>query len=132
MPILHISGWYDDDQPGTFRNFTAMQRLGRKGQKMIVGPWPYAVTRKGTTLGILDFGPESTIDCWQTSMLIKKGHRIRVLIASAAFPKFDRNPNTGHPFGMDSEIRVARQTVLHDAKHPSHIVLPVIPAKVDK
>jgi predicted acyl esterase len=37
--------------------------------------------------------------------------------------------NTGHPFGMDSEMRVARQTVFHDAKYPSHIVLPVIPAK---
>jgi len=324
VPVLHISGWYDDDQPGTFRNFTAMRRLGRKGQKMIVGPWPHAVTRKQTTLGILDFGPESTldlngillrwydrwlkgisngvdteppvrvfvmgantwrdepdwplpatqwtkyyfhsggkanslsgdgvlsptlprkeppdsyaydpadptpfivpassaqvggpddyrpvgerndvlvyttppleqdmeitgpisvklfasssapdtdwnamlidvypdayalrlndgvvrasyreslenpspiepgkiyeytIDCWTTSMLIRKGHCLRVHIASAAFPKFDRNLNTGNRYGMDSEMRVAHQTVFHDAKHPSHIVLPVIPAK---
>ena len=323
IPILHISGWYDDDQPGTFRNFMAMRRLGRKGQKLLVGPWPHAINSV-TKMGILDFGPSSkidlqatmlrwfdrwlkgvpngvdaelpvrvfvmgantwrdepdwplpatqwtkyffhsggkanslsgdgvlspappkkeppdgyaydpadptpfvmptssaqiggpddyrpvgerkdvlvyttppleqdmeltgplsvklfasssapdtdwnamlidvhpdgyalrlndgvvrasyresfenpspiepgtiyeyAIDCWATSMLIRKGHRLRVHIASAAFPKFDRNLNTGHRFGMDSEMRVARQTVFHDAKHPSHIVLPVVPAK---
>lgn len=326
IPVLHISGWYDDDQPGTFRNFTAMRRLGRKGQKLLVGPWPHAINSV-TKMGILDFGPASkidlqgtmlrwfdrwlkgipngvdaeapvrvfvmgantwrdepdwplpatqwtkyyfhsggkanslsgdgvlsvapprnepqdkydydpadptpfimpvssgqiggpddyrsvgerkdvlvystppleqdleitgplsvklfasssapdtdwnamlldvypdgyalrlndgvirasfresfekpspiepgkiyeyTIDCWQTSMLIKKGHRIRVHIASAAFPKFDRNLNTGNPFGMDDKMQVAHQTVFHDAKHPSHIVLPVVPAKANK
>jgi hypothetical protein len=26
-------------------------------------------------------------------------------------------------------MQTARQTVFHDAKHPSHIVLPVIPQK---
>jgi predicted acyl esterase len=62
-------------------------------------------------------------------MLIRKGHRIRVHIASAAFPKFDRNLNTGNRFGMDGKMQVARQTVFHDAKHPSHIVLPVVPVK---
>jgi putative CocE/NonD family hydrolase len=323
VPVLHISGWYDDDQPGTFRNFTAMRRLGRKGQKMMIGPWPHAINSV-TKMGILDFGAASqidlqatmlgwferwlkgkdngvdreapvrvfvmgantwrdepdwplpatqwtkyyfhsggkanthsgdgvlspvppkkeppdayaydpadptpfimrassaqvggpddykpvgerkdvlvyttppleqdteltgplsvklyasssapdtdwnamlmdvypdgyalrlndgvirasfresfenpspiepgkiyeyTIDCWATSMLIKKGHCLRVHIASAAFPKFDRNLNTGRPWGMDAEMQVARQTVYHDAKHPSHIVLPVIPAK---
>jgi len=75
---------------------------------------------------------EYTIDCWATSMLIRKGHFLRVHIASAAFPKFDRNLNTGHPFGLDSEMQTARQTVFHDAKHPSHIVLPVVPAKANK
>src|SRR5438477_5070 len=28
------------------------------------------------------------IDCWSTSILIKRGHRLRLQIASAAFPKF--------------------------------------------
>lgn len=323
LPILHISGWYDDDQPGTLRNFIARRRLGRKGQRLLVGPWPHAVNSVAK-MGILDFGPtatidlqgtllrsydrwlkdvpngvekeppvrvfvmganawrdeqdwplpgtlwtkyyfhsggranslsgdgvlspeapkneppdryaydpadptpfimpassaqlggpddyrpvgqrsdvlvfttppleqdmeitgpltvklfsassapdtdwnamlmdvypdgyalrlndgvvrasyresfenptpiepgkiyEYTIDCWATSMLIRKGHHLRVHIASAAFPKFDRNLNTGHRIGTDSEMRVARQTVYHDAKHPSHIVLPVIPAQ---
>ena len=62
---------------------------------------------------------EYTIDCWATSMLIRKGHCLRVHIASAAFPKFDRNLNTGHPFGMDSAMRAARQTVFHGARQAS-------------
>ncbi len=72
---------------------------------------------------------EYTIDCWATSMVIHNGHRIRVQIASSAFPKFDRNPNTGHKLGMDAEIRTAEQTIYHDAARPSHILLPVIPAQ---
>ena len=70
---------------------------------------------------------EFTIDLWPTSNVFKKGHRIRVDISSSNFPRFDRNPNTGNKFGEDAELRVARQQVLHDAAHQSHIILPVIP-----
>ena len=70
---------------------------------------------------------EFTIDLWPTSNLFRKGHRIRVDIASANFPRFDRNLNTGGKFGDEPEGRVANQEVLHDAAHPSHIVLPVAP-----
>ena len=71
---------------------------------------------------------EFEIDLWPTSNVFFKGHRIRVDIASANFPRFDRNLNTGSPVADDTEIRVARQQVFHDAAHPSHIILPVIPA----
>ncbi|MBM3948854.1 MAG: CocE/NonD family hydrolase [SAR202 cluster bacterium] len=69
---------------------------------------------------------EFTIDLWPTSNVFKKGHRIRVDIASANFPRFDRNLNTGNPVGTDTSMKVAHQTVFHDAAHPSHILLPVI------
>lgn len=71
------------------------------------------------------------IDLWSTSNLFKKGHRIRVDITSSSFPRWDRNPNTGHDFGEDEEkdLIPARQTILHDEKHPSSIVLPIIPKK---
>ena len=49
-------------------------------------------------------------------------------ISSSNFPHYDRNPNTGHEFGMDAELEVANQTVYHDADRSSHIVLPIIPA----
>jgi uncharacterized protein len=68
------------------------------------------------------------IDCWSSSNCFQTGHRIRVEIASSNFPQFDRNPNTGHPFGLDAELRPATQTIYHDAAHPSHIVLPVVDA----
>ncbi|NOX56107.1 MAG: CocE/NonD family hydrolase [Planctomycetes bacterium] len=67
------------------------------------------------------------IDLWVTSNVFLPGHRIRVEISSSNFPRFDRNPNTGHPFGADAEMQKATQTVYHDADHPSHILLPVIP-----
>ena len=67
------------------------------------------------------------IDLWFTSMVIPKGHRLRVTIASSAFPKYDRNLNTGGDNERESKFVVAHQRVLHDAAHPSHITLPVIP-----
>ena len=72
---------------------------------------------------------EYTIDLWATGNLFKKGHQIRVEISSSNFPNFDRNPNTGNPFGQDAELKTAEQTVYHDREHPSHIVLPVVPVE---
>jgi len=66
------------------------------------------------------------IDCWSTSNVFGKGHRIRVEISSSNFPRFDRNPNTGHPFGVDAELNKAKHQVFHNREYPSHIVLPVI------
>ena len=70
---------------------------------------------------------EFTIDLWSTSNRFLKGHRIRVEVSSSNFPQFDRNPNTGNRFGMDAETQPANQTVYHNAEHPSHIILPVVP-----
>lgn len=66
------------------------------------------------------------IDCWNTSHVFKKGHRIRIEIASSAFPKYDVNLNTGAPLGKTSEMITAHQTVFHDPEHPSAIILPII------
>ena len=70
---------------------------------------------------------EYTIDLWATSHLLKAGHRLRVEISSSNFPRFDRNPNTGAPLGLDDRLESAQQTVHHSPQYPSHIVLPVIP-----
>ncbi len=71
---------------------------------------------------------EYEIDLWATSNVFLKGHRIRLDITSSNFPRWDRNPNTGHDFGADAELAVAHQTILHDAEHPSHVILPIVPA----
>jgi uncharacterized protein len=67
------------------------------------------------------------IDCWVTAMTFLKGHRLRVQVSSSNFPRFDRNPNTGAAFGADARLLTARQLVYHDATHPSHLLLPMIP-----
>ncbi len=71
---------------------------------------------------------EYEIDLWATSNLFRAGHRIGLQVTSSCFPRWDRNPNTGHPFGVDAELRVAHQEILHDREHPSHVVLPIVPA----
>jgi putative CocE/NonD family hydrolase len=67
-----------------------------------------------------------TIEVWPTSNLFKAGHQIRLEISSSNFPMWDRNPNTGHPFAQDAQLRTANQTIYHDAKHPSAITLPIM------
>lgn len=67
------------------------------------------------------------IDLWFTSKVFQPNHRLRVSVASALFPKYDRNLNTGGNNERDSTFVVAHQRVLHDAEHPSHVTLPVIP-----
>ena len=55
-----------------------------------------------------------------TSIAFQKGHRVRVHVTSSHFPQFDRNPNTGAKFGTSAEMKVAQQTIYHDAERPSH------------
>jgi putative CocE/NonD family hydrolase len=68
------------------------------------------------------------VSLWETSNLFKAGHRIRIDISSSNFPRFARNQNTGNSFGMSAEIKIANQTIFHNAEYPSHLVLPIIPA----
>jgi putative CocE/NonD family hydrolase len=67
------------------------------------------------------------IDLAGTCNVFLPGHRIRLEISSSNFPRFDRNTNTGANIATDTEHATATNTVLHDASHPSHIILPVVP-----
>ncbi len=66
------------------------------------------------------------IDLWQTGITIPAGHRLRVEVASASFPLFSRNLNTGGHNEKDTDYVPAEQTVYHNAQYPSHVLLPVI------
>ena len=70
---------------------------------------------------------EFTIRLWNVSHVFGAGHRIRLHITSSDFPRWDRNAGTAAPIGTDTALVAARQTVLHDSRHPSRIVLPVVP-----
>jgi putative CocE/NonD family hydrolase len=69
---------------------------------------------------------EYKIDLWSTSNVFLKGHKIRVEVSSSNFPRFDRNLNTGKSASTDASFVKATNTVLHDAAHPSALVLPVV------
>jgi putative CocE/NonD family hydrolase len=64
-----------------------------------------------------------------TANVFKAGHRIRLEISSSNFPTFDRNSNSGKPLAEAGPVDwfVATQTVFHDNRYPSHVVLPIIP-----
>ena len=64
---------------------------------------------------------EFKIDLWNTGHRIPKGHRLRIDIASAAFPKYSRNLNTGLDLVSDSSVKVANTRIIHTKSHPSNL-----------
>ncbi|HZU13365.1 MAG TPA: CocE/NonD family hydrolase [Chloroflexota bacterium] len=69
------------------------------------------------------------IDLWNTAQVFKAGHRIGLQITSSAFPKYDRNLNTGGSLTDGTEMRRADQAIYHDGQHPSRLILPIIPGE---
>ncbi|MHC4519825.1 MAG: CocE/NonD family hydrolase [Planctomycetota bacterium] len=69
---------------------------------------------------------EFEIDLWATSLVISPGHSVRIAISSSNAPRFEPNPNTGKPSGSDDQTQVATNTIYVNAKHPSHVVFPVV------
>ncbi len=67
------------------------------------------------------------IDAGVTSYVFLPGHRIRLEISSSNFPRFDRNLNTTQPVADAIKAIKANQTVFHERKYPSALILPVIP-----
>src|SRR5262249_47896002 len=70
---------------------------------------------------------EITLDLWATSNVFLKGHVLRLEISSSNFPRFDRNLNTGEDIKFARRFVSATNSIFHDAKDPSVLVLPVIP-----
>src|SRR6185437_6653666 len=66
IPVLHVSGWYDDEQIGTPLNFIGMTTRGgspeaRASQRLLMGPWGHQINTK-SKLGEVDFGQAALID----------------------------------------------------------------------
>ncbi|RIK37910.1 MAG: hydrolase [Chloroflexi bacterium] len=70
---------------------------------------------------------EYRLELMATSNLFRKGHRLRVTVASANYPASARNPNTNAKPGDDDIWVVAHNTVHHSAMYPSRLEAPVAP-----
>ena len=68
-----------------------------------------------------------TIDLWATSYLFSQGDKLRLDVTSSNYPRLARNLNTGAPFALTSEMKVARQTIHMSERYPSKLILPFIP-----
>ena len=69
---------------------------------------------------------EVTVDLWSTSMVFAKGHKLRVLVTSSNYPRFEKNHNTGLLGGNSGTFNIVNMRVWHGEKTPSRILLPVI------
>ena len=75
-------------------------------------------------------GPQLvTIELGDTCYRFASGHHVRLEVSSSIFGRYDRNPNTGLPFGGPEDCVVARQVVYHSRAFPSRLTLPVMPAE---
>ncbi len=67
----------------------------------------------------LNFKLHATAHCF------RRDHRLRLLIASGAHPRFARNTGTSEPFGTATRLVPMQMEIFHDPARPSAIHLPV-------
>ncbi len=73
---------------------------------------------------------ELAIDYHPTAWVFRKGHRVRVSIACADYPTFRLHPRLCPNNEPDDPKNIVPTVTIHrGASHPSHIELPVIPAR---
>lgn len=65
------------------------------------------------------------VDLWATAVVVPAGHRLRVLVTSSDFPRYDRNPNTGIVGVRATRLVSAEQRVFRDTERPSHVTLRI-------
>lgn len=66
-----------------------------------------------------------TIEMPNTALTFKAGHRIRVVITSSNYPRFDNNLNNGGTMYVPGDTLIAMNTVHHNNLQLSHILLPL-------
>lgn len=69
---------------------------------------------------------EITIEPFQSCNVFKKGHKLRLDIASSNFPHFDVNPQTGEPEGKATTTRIAKNEVFCGGEHASYLELMIV------
>ena len=60
-----------------------------------------------------------------TAHCFRRDHRLRVIVASGAHPRFARNTGTDEPFGTATKLLPVDIEIFHDPDHPSALHLPV-------
>lgn len=66
------------------------------------------------------------VDLWSTSMIFAAGHRIRLIVSSANYPRWEANRNTGLPDDAAQPPRRANNAIHFGKAHPSRLILPVV------
>ncbi len=85
--------------------------------------------------GLVRMSPASPAmpdDIWKLSVrlhatahMFKQGHRLRLLIASGAHPRYARNTGTDEPLATATTLEAADIEIFHDPERPTTLYLPV-------
>jgi putative CocE/NonD family hydrolase len=67
-----------------------------------------------------------TVEFWPTAYRFQRGHRVRVIVAGGAHPRYVRNLGTGEPLGEGQTMITQHYEILHGPEHPSAITLSVL------
>jgi|UniRef100_UPI0037852AC9 predicted acyl esterase len=112
--VLRVTDVYPDGRSILLVDYPLRARYheGFDHQKLLV---PGQVTKLAWDIG------------W-VSIIFNKGHQVRITIASTGAPYFEPNTQTGSPithFVTEPGI-AAINTIWHDAKHASRVILPTV------
>lgn len=66
------------------------------------------------------------VEFWPTAYRFGSGHRIRIIAAGGAHPRYARNFGSGESLGDAQTVVVAHQEILHGPEHPSALTLPAV------
>lgn len=66
------------------------------------------------------------VDLWSTSIVIAKGHQIRLSVAGSNFPKYEINRHVGLTGANTPEHKVAQNSIDVGGELPSVLILPVV------
>ena len=66
----------------------------------------------------LNFKLHATAHCF------RENHRLRLIVASGAHPRYARNTGTDEPLGEATTLVAANMDIFHDPKRPTTIHLP--------
>jgi uncharacterized protein len=128
---VSISFWAMTD--GTDTDFTAklVDVHPDGGSHNIVDRIVRARYRRGANLAPQLVKPDTPyrydLDIGYTATMLRSGHKLRVQISSSSYPAYSPNLNTGASNEESMDTRVARNTILHDARHPSYLQIPLAP-----
>jgi predicted acyl esterase len=68
------------------------------------------------------------VELWPIGYRWAAGHRIRLQLAGAAWPRYARNTGTGEPLHCAVTVRRSDHEIWFGPGHPSAVLLPVAPA----
>lgn len=66
------------------------------------------------------------LDSWPTGYQLNPGHKLRVVVTSSWFPRFNRNLNNNEAIFRAKENKKALQSIYLGPSYPSTITLPVL------